>query len=206
MATASTLRIGPADNGRAMTLEEFQDAEEEEGYRYELARGVLEVTHVPNDPHGQIVFNLYSALARYYQSHPGKIRRYGGAGEFRFWLPGMISGRNPDAAVVLEGTPRNTRGRRPASLAVEVVSVGGEARDYETKREEYLAYGLFEYWIVDPQARKVTALYRDGNAWVERVFQGDQAIESYALPGFAARVSDLWVNADTDEAEPDAPG
>ena len=51
MSTLAT-RIGPADHGRAMTLEEFRDAEEEPGYRYELARGVLEVTEVPNDPHG----------------------------------------------------------------------------------------------------------------------------------------------------------
>ena len=41
-----------------MTLEEFREADVEEGYRYELARGVLEVTEVPNDPHGEIVWKL----------------------------------------------------------------------------------------------------------------------------------------------------
>ena len=47
MATVTTpLRIGPADRGRTMTLEEFLDADVEEGYRYELARGVLEVNQV----------------------------------------------------------------------------------------------------------------------------------------------------------------
>src|SRR5262245_39918469 len=102
MASLAT-RIGPADHGRAMTLEEFRDAEEEEGYRYELARGVLEVTEVPNDPHGQIVSNLYDAISNYKRTHPGLILRYGGASEFRLWLPGMISGRNPDAALVLHG-------------------------------------------------------------------------------------------------------
>jgi hypothetical protein len=56
-AVASRLRIGPADHGRVMTLEEFREAEEEQGYRYELARGVLEVSEVPNDPHGVVVCN-----------------------------------------------------------------------------------------------------------------------------------------------------
>ena len=60
MATVNAIRIGPADHGRRMTLEEFLEAEEEEGYRYELARGVLEVTEVPNDPHGLIVWKLIS--------------------------------------------------------------------------------------------------------------------------------------------------
>jgi hypothetical protein len=37
MATITTpLRIGATDHGRLMTIEEFRDAEVEEGYRYEL--------------------------------------------------------------------------------------------------------------------------------------------------------------------------
>ena len=55
---AAPLRIGLADHGRTMTLEEFREAEELEGYIYELARGVLEVSEVPNDPHGVVVCNL----------------------------------------------------------------------------------------------------------------------------------------------------
>ncbi len=43
MATVATpIKIGLADRGRAMSLEEFMEAEETDGYRYELARGVLE--------------------------------------------------------------------------------------------------------------------------------------------------------------------
>jgi hypothetical protein len=53
MATlALTKRIGPADSGRLMTLDEFREAEVEGGYRYELARRILEVSEVPSDPHG----------------------------------------------------------------------------------------------------------------------------------------------------------
>ena len=75
MATVTTpLRIGLADHGRAMTLQEFLDAEVEEGYRYELARGVLEVNQVANDPHGDVVCNLYRGVARYDDRHPGVIR------------------------------------------------------------------------------------------------------------------------------------
>jgi hypothetical protein len=55
MATVNAIRIGPADHGRRMSLEEFREAEEEGGYRDELASGVLEVTYVPGQPHGLIV-------------------------------------------------------------------------------------------------------------------------------------------------------
>ncbi len=186
MATvASPLRIGPADHGRRMTLEEFKEAEELDGYRYELARGVLEVTEVPNDPHGVVVANLYDAISRYRRDHPGVILRYGGGNEFRFWLPRMISGRNPDLGVVLRGAPKDWRGRRIPALAAEVVSRGSIRRDYETKREEYLGYGLLEYWIVDPLKHQLTVLTRRGDAWNESVFRAEQVIVSLRPP-------DLW--------------
>jgi Uma2 family endonuclease len=197
MAT-TTIQIGPADHGRAMTLTEFLEAEEVPGYRYELARGVLEVTEVPNDPHGEIEWNVLRAFGRYQEEHPGVIRRAGSSGSVRLRLPGMISGRNPDVSVVLRGASKDRRGRRRPSLAVEIVSEGGETRDYETKREEYLVYGLLEYWIVDPQAKKVTVLVREGDTWADRVFQSDEPVASLVLPGFATTVAELLRD---DEAE-----
>jgi Uma2 family endonuclease len=203
---ASPPRIGPTDQGRRMTLEEFLEAEEEEGYRYELARGVLEVVEVPNDPHGVVVCNLYTAVARYRGEHPGVIHRFGGGSEFRFWLPGMISGRNPDLGVVLRGAPCDWRGRRIAALAAEVVSRDSVERDYQIKREEYLAYGLLEYWIVDPLRRQVTVLTRRGDAWHEAVFRDQQVLASLVLPGFATTVAELWVDIDAEAGDAGSEG
>ncbi len=47
MATITRRRIGPADHGRRMTLDEFLEADFEEGWLYELARGAVVVTEVP---------------------------------------------------------------------------------------------------------------------------------------------------------------
>jgi Uma2 family endonuclease len=172
MATVtSTIKIGPADHGRLMTLEEFLEAEVEEGYRYELARGVLEVTHVPNDPHGFTVWAILRFIALYDASHPRVIGRAGGGSEFRFWLPGMISGRNPDVFVVLRGTPKDWR----------------------------------EYWIVDPLAKTVTVLIRDGDSWVEQVYREDQQAVSLVLPGLAIRLPDLWPDVEDEQADLETP-
>jgi Uma2 family endonuclease len=182
-----------------MTLEEFREAEEEPGYRYELARGVLEVTEVPNDPHGQIVSNLHSAFYRYKDQYPGVIRRIGGGGEFRLWVPEMASGRNPDVAIVFRDAPKDHRGRRRPALVVEVVSDGGEDRDYRTKREEYWAFGVQEYWIVDRSRRSVLTLIRQGESWVERLSRNEDRIASDLLPGFAGTVVELWVDVDEED-------
>jgi Uma2 family endonuclease len=89
------------------------------------------------------------------------------------------------------------------------VSQGSIKRDYEVKREEYLAYGLLEYWIVDPLKRIVTVLTRHGDAWSEAVFRDEQVIVSLILPGFATTIAEVWVDSDDDDdnsAEPGANG
>jgi Uma2 family endonuclease len=199
MATITT-RIGPLDNGRAMTIDEFLEAEEEPGYRYELARGVLEVTHVPGPTHWQVVTNLYQLVANYRVARPGVILRFGGGSECRLWLPAMVSGRNPDLAVVLHGTPKNPDGHRSPSLVAEVVSKSSFDRDHTAKREEYLAYGLKEYWIIDFLEKKMTLLTRNGDIWVDRPCAEAQPIPSLVLPGLTATVADLWV--DLEEYDP----
>ncbi len=204
MATITT-RLGPLDHGRRMTLGEFREADAEEGYRYELSRGVVEVTKVPGTRHGQVVCNLYRGVAKYDTSHPGTILRFGGGNEFRFWIPEYVSGRNPDLAVVLRNQPSSRRKNPPPALAVEVVSARSGHRDYVLKREEYLAYGLAEYWIVDFLARRFTLLIRDGDAWREQVLVGDQVIPSVVLLDLTTTVADLWLDLDyyDDDGEDD---
>ena len=70
-----------------------------------------------------------------------------------------------------------------------------------TKREEYLAYGLDEYWIVDPLKRQVTVLTHRGDTWHEAVLRDDQVIASLVLPGFATTVAELWIDAGEDDAD-----
>jgi Uma2 family endonuclease len=201
MATIKT-RIGPADHGRPMSLDEFREADEEPGYRYELSKGVVDVVEVPNDPHRQIVWNLEKTFVRYDLTHPGVILCGGGGGEFQLALEDMASQRHPDAGVVLRGTPPDARGRRQPSLVVEVVSSGSEHRDYEEKRQDYQTFGSREYWIVDPALQQVTVLVRHdspaGPSWRERIFRGEEPILSEVLPGLAGTVAELWIDADLD--------
>ncbi len=205
MSTVS-LKIGPANHGQRMTLAEFHEAEAQEGYLYELARGVLVVTDVPRTWHWQIVDNLHEMFSAYRRAHPGAIVLIGHGSDARYIIPVLESDRHPDLAVVFPGASRMDVPymKEPfplPELAVEVVSRGKRARrrDYEEKREEYLAIGVREYWIVDPERRQVTVLSRqDGPSWSERVFQGDEAIVSGLLPGFDATVADVWTGAETE--------
>ncbi len=195
MATVRT-QIGPADHGRKMTLEEFREAEEQPGYCYELARGVLEVIEIPKTPHRRIVSKLYTLIALYQRENAGVIDYFGGGLEVRIWKPGMIMARHPDLGVVLVDAPLDDVGDLQPALLAEVVSPSSKARDYQEKREDYLVYGIREYWIVDPLQRQVTILLRRGEAagasWTERIVGDGEMVATDLLPGFAFPVTDLW--------------
>jgi Uma2 family endonuclease len=199
------LRIGPADHGRSMTLDEFLEADEEPGYRYELARGVLEVSEVPNEGHWRVVDNTHEAVSLYRREHRGRIDLIGHGSDVRLLIPELESGRHPDLAIVFRGAPVNARGRRIPQWVSEVVSPGKKARerDYETKSEEYLALRIDEYWIIDPRDRTVTVRIRvegpEGPSWSERVFAGDDVSVSALLPGFRGTVAELWVDVEPED-------
>ena len=190
------LSIGPVDAGRKMTLGEFEEAQEEPGYRYELARGVLEVTQIPGEQHGNIVWFFLGRIRDWEREHPRVIARAGGGNDFRLWLPGMESARHPDIGVS-KGARRDPRRHLRPNLVMEAVSDGAEAhdRDYVTKRVEYLAYGVDEYWIIDRFTRQIVVLIRDGDVWIEHIFKDGQIAQGLALPGFLIPVSEVWIAA-----------
>ena len=146
-------------------------------------------------PQRYIVWFFMRMLADYDRAHPGRIIYAGGGSEFRLWIPELVSGRHPDVGVATSEAPPDLfqKGPRP-TLCVEVVSQGKEARDrdYVTKRQEYLVYGLLEYWIVDRFERHVTVLTRREDRWEEAVFEGDATARGVLLDGFAVPLSDLW--------------
>ena len=198
--SAVQLQLGPADRGRRLSLEEFREAEEQEGFRYELAEGVLEVTEVPGPVHRRVVGNLYR-VDRSLRSRPPRshrdLRR-------RRRVPPLDSQhdlrRNPDLGVVLEGSPADAQGRTQPALVAEVVSRGSIARDYQTKRREYLLFGIREYWIVDPLIRQVRVLSRTGERWAEQVVRDEETIPSQVLPGLECPTSALWAGVVADDS------
>lgn len=73
-------------------------------------------------------------------------------------------------------------------MIAEVVSPGGETsdnyrRDYEWKRQQYEAWGIAEYWIIDPQRAQVMVLTLTDGTYQETIYTGDEPIRSTAFPG-----------------------
>ncbi len=190
----TTTRIGPDDHGRRMDFRDFRDAEASPGYLYELARGVVQVVDVPGGIQAEITAFIQRKLDRYWDDHLDRITLIAGGSDCRIEAPDLVSERHPDRAVYL--SPRPAKDPPWADwvpeIAIEVVSRGGEHRDYHDKREDYLAAGVQEYWIVDPQKRTMLALIRRGDHWHEQLVSERDPYHTEHLPRFELVLKDIF--------------
>jgi Uma2 family endonuclease len=85
----------------------------------------------------------------------------------------------PDVVVVSALAARAARGlylgARDVQLAVEVLSKSSRRIDLLVKRSEYAEAGIPSYWIVDGDARRLTALTLDPDA---KEYREDAVVEA----------------------------
>jgi len=118
----------------------------------ELVEGVLVEEETPSAIHETIVKWLLVLLAPYFESRGGFV--------FPSGLRLAVSahrGRLADVTCYGAGRRPESRGavRTPPDVLVEVVSSSpsDERRDRIDKPDEYAAFGVRFYWIVDPELR-----------------------------------------------------
>ena len=187
MTTVATkIKIGPADHGRRMSLADFEHTEVVEGRLYELGRGVIIVSDVPNPPHLAQVAALRRQLAAYDVTHPGKIYTVAAGSECKILLSDEDSERHPDLAVYKTAPPGDDSDvwyTWVPEIVVEVVSPDSEARDYGERRDEYFAFGVLEYWVVNAGREEMLVLRRRGGRWFEIPVRPPQTYTTRRLPG-----------------------
>jgi hypothetical protein len=97
--------VGPEDSGRRMRLDQFDRAVGKEGYAYELHKGLIQVSGIPQPDHGMQVQELRDQLTAYRLSRPGVISFIGSGSEAKILLASEQSERHSDLMPPL--------GRRP---------------------------------------------------------------------------------------------
>ena len=182
----TVIRIGPQDHGRRMNLDEFYLAEALEGRLYELSRGVVSGVDVPGPRHLAQVIAIRRQFAAYDLAHPGRIYGVAGGSDCKIPIAGVESERHPDLAVYKTPPPQeqDVWATYIPEIVIEVISPESEHRDYVEKREEYLLFGVREYWVVDAAKQEVLVLRRSRGQWVERRLRPPEVYRTRLLPGF----------------------
>ncbi|MCI0457171.1 MAG: Uma2 family endonuclease [Gemmataceae bacterium] len=190
----TAITLGPLDHGRRMSLAEFDRAEGCPGHLYELEGGMVVVVDVPDPRHFAQVEALREQLIAHKMAHRGQIYGIAGGAECKILLPDLESERHPDLAVYKTAPPRGPKvwAKWIPEVVIEVVSPESVQRDYVEKRQEYLAFGVKEYWIVDADRQEVLVLRRRGAKWVERILRPGDTYTTKVLPDFEFAVAPVF--------------
>jgi len=100
-----------------------------------------------------------------------------------------------------EADIRGTYVLGPPDAAIEIVSPDSIERDYVTKRNQYEAARVKEYWIVDPLKQKVTLLRLDNTGKFREVRSVKGRLRSRVIEGFWLEIAWLWQQPLPDEIE-----
>jgi len=139
----------------------------DDGNRYEVIDGEVCMTPAPGPRHQQIAANLFVALRSYVQQHR--------LGELLWDVDLLfVDGQylRPDMVFVPTGSLGGITDRgveSPPSLVVEVLSPHSRRIDRELKPPRYRAFGVPEYWVVDPLSRSVEVHRLQASAHAEVV-------------------------------------
>ncbi|CAG0994717.1 hypothetical protein PLCT2_02680 [Planctomycetaceae bacterium] len=161
----------------------------------EYVDGVLEFPAMPTRTHQEIVWFLCTLL----KAH---VKPLGGDA----WVAPIrvrvtkTRFREPDIMVFLDKNDKRAANEffDGADLVVEVVSPDEESheRDYVQKRKDYAAAGIPEYWIVDPNTRKITVLKLVKGKYTEHATAGEgQKVTSATLKGVQAEVTAVFTQS-----------
>ncbi len=166
----------------------------DDGNRYEVIRGALYVTPAPKLKHQFSVSEFSLRL--------GWLVRENGLGRV-LWAPldvklpaGIASPVQPDVVFFRTGNePRWESGffEGAPDLILEVLSPSTRSRDRKVKLLAYQDAGVPEYWMADPDARRVVVyVLRDGK-YAEHCRGGiGERVWSSVIPGFEVEVASLF--------------
>lgn len=187
-------KLGLADHGHPVTLDEFESAGFEEGYKYELIDGRLYVTPMPNLPEDANSMWLLEKLLAYKARHPKAVKYL--SPKARVFVPGRdeVTCPEPDISVYrVFSTDVPIRERRWQNnspiLVIEVLYDADPHKDLVRNVDLYLQVpSIREYWIVDardfPDEPTLIVYRRRGLRWTRREYNYGETYTTKILPGF----------------------
>ena len=187
--------------GTEISLEEWSALTEDE--TGEVVDGHLEEEEVPDYVHEVLISVLTRLLGNWVMPMGGLVGGSGGK-----FAVAKGRGRKPDLTVYLPGSafpPRRGLIRVPPDIAVEIVSPTprDERRDRVEKVDDYAAFGVRWYWIVDPELRSLEILELGGDGrYVHALGATSGVIDPVpGCEGLTLDLDELWAAVDRLPAE-----
>ncbi len=161
-----------------------------EGVRAELIDGELWDLASPSRIHQEIVLEVSVRLKNHIDSHGGSCKVYSAPFAVNLFADDTTF-VEPDVSVVCDRDKLSDRGCEGApDFVVEVVSPSNPEMDDISKLSLYREAGVREYWICDPQRKRVLA-YRFDTAAVMDTYAFTQTVPAMVFPGFEVNFGEI---------------
>lgn len=188
--------VAPPDPGPSLLKLTYEDylALPQDGKRHEIIDGEHYVTPSPTSRHQSALGNLHLAIGNYLREHPlGKL--------FLAPLDVILSNFDvvePDLLFISNAKLEILTGgyvHGAPDLVVEILSPSTLRHDAITKRRLYGKFGVFEYWLVDPEREQVE-VYRLTGGSLEKVLEltleRGETLSTPLLPGFSLPLDEIF--------------
>lgn len=194
------LKLGPGDHGRALTLDDFDTAEFEPGFRYEIIDGRLYVSEEPDPTENALELWLFEKLWDYSRVDESALNHVTNKG--RVFVHSREHGTVPEpdiAAFADYPLDRRLKGIKWSDVSPVLVCevlMDNPEKDLERNVELYLQVpSIKEYWVLDgrdnPEKPVLIQHRRHGKRWVIRSFPYGSTLTTKLLPDFSLLIDPL---------------
>jgi Uma2 family endonuclease len=189
---ADAMRIEDYDEDRRYTYADYLTWEGPE--RYQLINGEVFQMASPSVNHQALLMGLSSKFDNWLQGKPCKV--FASPLDVRLFPKKDNSDDTvvqPDLLVVCD---KNKIGKNSINgspdLVVEIVSPSNTHSELFLKFQYYLEAGVREYWVIDPETKKVQVHVYDNGRYLSTIYKDNVRIPVAVLPGLEIALEDLW--------------
>jgi Uma2 family endonuclease len=194
MATVQ-LKIGPTDHGRPLSLDDFDDADFDPGFKYEIVDGRVYVAPIASLGENRLENWLRRKLERYAEGHPEMISYVTDKPRVFVRARKAATVPEPDVACYadfpLDRPIGEVRWEEVSPVLVVEILVEDDAKK-DLQRNPGLYFGvpsIKEYWVLDgranPDEPTLIQHRRYGKRLVVRSFPYGSTFTTKLLPGFS---------------------
>jgi Uma2 family endonuclease len=166
----------------------------DDGWRYEVLRGVLHMAPAPSWGHQQAVWNFGFLLKLFVRNR--NLGEVSGAPSDILLPGGLATPVQPDFFFIARerrGIIHDSHVEGAPDLVLEVLSPSNWLTDRREKFEIYAEAGVREYWIADPKARTIEVFILRGGAYeLLGSFGPGERTRSEVLPGFEPAIDEIF--------------
>ena len=184
---------------KLLTFEEWQQLPETME-KHEIVDGVMLMPPGPNPDHQWVQQEVFA--------HCREYSRHNTSGVFMHAPLDLVIQRNPlrvrqPDIMFLNAERTGIRGRRELQsislleaspdVVIEVLSPGNTRREMESRLADFQSIGVYECWLISPQAETAEIIDLRGDVPRSLVIFGvEDILRSDAIPGFELRLADIF--------------